>query len=148
MPILLENRKARADYEVLKKYTAGIELLGFEVKAIRNGRGSLPGSHVIVRGGEAYLINMDIPAYQSHNTPEGYDQKRTRRLLLSKKEIAELGMYESRKGLTIVPLSVYTARRFIKIHLAVVRGRKKYDKREEIRKRETDRELRREMKGR
>ena len=146
MPIMLENRKARSDYEVLEKFDAGMELYGFEVKALRNGRGSLPGSHVIIRGGEAYLINMDIPPYQAGNTPKGYDPKRTRRLLLSKKEINELNGYDSKKGLTIVPFSVYSKGRYLKLSVAVVRGKKKYDKREDIKKRETDREIRRSLK--
>ena len=146
MPVFLENRKARADYEQLEKFDAGIELFGHEVKAIRNGRGSLPGSHVIIRGAEAYLINMDIAPYQAGNTPKGYDPKRTRHLLLSKKEIHELNGYDSKKGLTIVPFSVYSKGRFLKVSVAVVRGRKKYDKREIIKKRESDREIRRSLK--
>lgn len=147
MVILLENRKARADYQVIEKFDAGIELFGYEVKALRNGRGSLPGSHVIIRGGEAYLLNADIPPYQANNVPEGYDAKRTRRLLLSKKELNRLAGMENKKGLTIVPFSVYTKGRFIKVSIAVVRGRKKYDKREVIKKRETDREIRRTLKS-
>ena len=143
MPTLLENRKVRADYEVLGEFDAGIELFGHEVKALRNGRGSLPGSHVIIRAGEAYLLNMDIPPYQAGNTPKGYDPKRTRRLLLSKKEINQLNGFDSKKGLTIVPFSVYTRGRFLKLSIAIVRGKKKYDKREQIKKRETDREIRR-----
>jgi len=146
MPVLLENRRARADYEALETFDAGIELFGHEVKSLRNGRGSLPGSHVIIRGGEAYLINMDIPPYQTGNTPKGYDPKRTRRLLLSKKEINELNGHDSKKGLTIVPFSVYSKGRFLKVSIAVVRGKKKHDKREAIKKRETDREIRRTLK--
>jgi SsrA-binding protein len=146
MAILVENRKARADYEILEKFEAGLKLHGFEVKALRGGRGSLPGSHVIIRGGEAYLLNMDIPPYQAGNTPKGYDPKRTRKLLLSKKEINELNGYDSKKGLTIVPFSVYSKGRFLKLSFAVVRGKKKYDKREDIKKRETDREIRRSLK--
>ena len=147
MTILIENRKARADYEILEKFEAGMELFGFEVKALRNGRGSLPGSHVLIRGGEAYLLNADIPPFQANNTPKGYDPKRTRRLLLSKKEINQLNGYDSKKGLTIVPFSVYSRGRYLKLSIAVVRGKKKYDKRETIKKRETDREIRRDMKG-
>ncbi len=146
MGILLENRKARADYEILERFDAGIELFGHEVKALRNGRGSLPGSHVLIRGGDAYLLNTDIPPYQANNVPDGYDPKRTRRLLLSKKEIASLLGFDSKKGLTIVPFSMYTKGRFIKVSIAVVRGKKKYDKREQIKKRETDREIRRTLK--
>ncbi len=141
-----DNRKAYFEYEPLEKYEAGIELLGHEVKAVRSGRASLPGSHVIVRGGEAYVINMDIPPYQPKNTSPDYDAKRTRRLLLTKKEIGDLSKKGEMKGLTIIPVSLYSKGRKIKMEIAVMRGKKIHDKRETIKKRDTDRELRREMK--
>ena len=147
MTIYLENRKAKADYDFIETYEAGIELLGFEVKSVRKGQGSLPSSRVIIRGNEAYLVNMDIPAYQPKNAPDDYDQKRTRRLLLTKKEIKRLSSVENQKGLTIVPLSMYNKARFLKVSIAVVRGKKKFDKRESIKKRETDREIRRTLKN-
>ncbi len=106
MASLVENRKARFNYEILETYEAGIELLGFEVKALRNGMGTLEGSHVTMRGNEAYLIGANIAPYQPGNTPKEYDSMGNRRLLLSKKEIAELTATEAKKGLTIVPLSV------------------------------------------
>ena len=83
-----ENRKARFDYEVLEKYEAGIELLGSEVKSVRGGQMSLDGSFVIIRGGEAYIINANVPPYQPKNAPKDYDPVRNRKLLLTKKEIA------------------------------------------------------------
>ena len=86
---LLENKKIYFDYEILEKLEAGIELLGTEVKSLRAGKGSLVGSYIIIRGGEAYASDMDIPAYQGKNAPLGYDSKRLRRLLLSKAEIVE-----------------------------------------------------------
>ncbi len=141
-----ENRKARFDYEVLEKYEAGIELLGTEVKSVRSGRMSLEGAFIIIRGGEAYLINSNIPPYQVNNTEKGYDPLRNRRLLLTKKEINELAGSEKNKSLTIVPISVYNKGRKIKMEVALVKGKKKFDKRETIKKRETDRELRREVK--
>ena len=144
--VLLENKKARMNYELLEEYEAGIELSGFEVKSLRNKRGSLDGSHVVVRGGEAYLLNGHIPPYQPSNTPKGYDPYRNRRLLLNKKEIAELGGLESKKGLTIVPISMYSKGRRIKVALAVARGKKKYDKRETLKKRAVDRDIRRTLK--
>ncbi len=143
-----ENRKARFDYEILDKYEAGIELLGAEVKSVRGGRMSLEGAFVIVRGGEVFLINSNIPAYQPLNAPKDYDPLRNRRVLLTKKEIHELADGEKNKSLTIVPISVYNKNRKIKIEIALVKGKKKHDKRETIKKRETDREVRREYKER
>jgi len=143
-----ENRKARFNYEILEKYEAGIELLGTEVKSVRGGRISLEGAFVIARGGEAYLINANIPPYQPKNAPKDYDPLRNRRLLLTKKEISELAGSERNKSLTIVPISVYNKNRKIKVKIALVKGKKKFDKRETIKKRDTDREIRREIKGR
>jgi SsrA-binding protein len=141
-----ENRKARFDYEILEKYECGIELLGAEVKSVRGGRMSLEGAFVIVRGGEAYLMNANITPYQVKNTPDDYDPLRNRKLLLTKKEIKELSETEKNKSLTIVPLSSYNKGRKIKIEIALVKGKKKFDKRETIKKRETDIEIRREHK--
>ena len=143
-----ENRKARFNYEILEKYEAGIELFGAEVKSVRGGQMSLEGAFVIIRGGEAYLINANIPPYQPKNAPQDYDPLRNRKLLLTKKEIAELAGSEKNKSLTIVPLSVYNKSRKIKLELALAKGKKKYDKRESIKKRDTDREIRREIKER
>lgn len=142
-----ENRKARFDYEILDKYEAGIELLGTEVKSVREGRMSLDSAFVIVRGGEVFLINANIPPYQAKNAGENYDPLRNRRLLLEKKEISELAGNEKNKSLTIVPLLVYNKGRKIKIEVAVVKGKKKYDKRASIQQRETDRAIRRELRG-
>ncbi len=165
--MLIENRKARFNYELQEKLEAGIELLGLEVKSLRAKQGSLEGAYVIVRsarpdarlndavgqnsgrsggGNEAFLVNLFIPPYQPKNTPKEYEPRRNRKLLLTKKEMAELAGVESKKGLTIVPISVYNKGRKIKVELAVARGKKKYDKRETIKKRETEREIRREMK--
>jgi len=146
MANLIENGKARFEYEFLETYEAGIELLGMEVKSLRNHRGSLLGAHIIVRGGEAYVINMDIPPYQPKNTPRDYDAKRNRRLLLTKKEIAELAEKESAKGLTLIPVSLYSKGPKIKVQVCVVRGKKTRDKRESIKRRDTDREMRRTLK--
>lgn len=143
-----QNRKAYFDYEILEKYECGIELLGTEVKSVRGGRMSLDGAFVIIRGAEAFIINANIPPYQNANAPKDYDPLRNRKLLLTKKEIAELGGNEKNKALTIVPISVYNKGRKIKVEIALVKGKKKYDKRETTKKRETDRELRREFKGR
>lgn len=143
-----ENRKIRFDYEILQKYETGIKLLGVEVKSVRAGRMSLEGAFIIVRGGEVFLINANIPPYQVKNTPKDYDPISNRKLLLTKKEIAELASSEKNKSLTIVPISVYNKNRKIKLAIALVKGKKKFDKRQTIKKRETDREIRREYKGR
>lgn len=142
-----ENRKARFNYEFLKKYEAGIELLGTEVKSVRGGQMSLEGAFVIVRGREAFLINANIPPYQIKNAPKDYDPLRNRKLLLTKKEITELAGSEKNKSLTIVPISVYNKGRKIKLEIALAKGKKKFDKRETLKKRDTEREIRREYKG-
>jgi len=144
---LIQNKKAHFNYEILEKIEAGIELFGLEVKSLKKGQGSLEGAHITVRGGEAFVINMQIPPYQPANTPESYDPIRNRRLLVTKKEITRLSGEENQKGLTIVPLSVYNKGRKLKLEIAIVRGKKKYDKRETIKKRDTDREMRRDLKN-
>ena len=148
MSRLIENKKIRLNYEILETFEAGMELFGFEVKSLRAKNGSLKGSHVTVRGGEAYLIGMHIAPYQSANTPESYDPERHRRLLLTRKEIDELEDYESKRGLTIVPLSVYSDKRKLKVRLGVARGKKKFDKREVLKARDAKRHIDREMKNR
>lgn len=144
---LIEHKKARLDYEILEEFEAGIELLGFEVKAVRAKLGKLEGAHVIVRGGEAYVVGMYIAAYQPANTPKDYDPSHSRKLLLTKKELRALNDWENQKGLTIVPISVYNKGGKIKMKLAAVRGRKKYDKRAVLKKRDTDRDIRRTLKN-
>ncbi len=143
---LVDNRKARFDYEILETFTAGIELLGLEVKSLRVHSASLDGAYVVVRGGEAFLMQSSIPAYQPSNTPADYDPLRTRKLLLTKAEIKRLGEKEAQNGLTIVPLKFYNKGPKVKIDIAIVRGKKKFDKRESIKKRETDRDIQRTLK--
>ena len=143
MADLAINKRARFDYEILETFEAGIELLGFEVKAIRAGKLNLSGSYVIIRGNEAYLINADLPPYQPLNTPKDYDSKRARRLLLRKDEIKKLMGRVKESGLTILPLNAYNKGALIKIKIGLGKPKKKSDKRETIKKRETDREMRR-----
>ncbi|MBU6430778.1 MAG: SsrA-binding protein SmpB [Patescibacteria group bacterium] len=147
MQILINNKKSYFNYEILEKYVAGIELFGFEVKSIKQGQGSLEGAYVTIRGGEAYLIGANIPAFQAKNAPESYDPIRNRRILLTKKEIGELALIEAKKGQTIVALAMHNAGGKIKIEIGVARGKKQFDKRETIKKRDEEREIRREMKG-
>jgi SsrA-binding protein len=146
MSTLIDYAKARFDYEVLESFEAGIELLGLEVKSLKLKHGSLEGSYILVKGGEAFLQGMLISPYQEKNTPKNYEPRRTRRLLLSRKEIASLA--NAAKGLTVVPISVYLKKNLIKVQVAIVRGKKKHDKRASIMRRESDREMERAMKDR
>lgn len=144
---LVEYKKALLKYAPLESFAAGIELSGQEVKALRNKLGSLDGARVVVRAGEAFIVGMTIPSYQVANAVKNYDSERARRLLLTKKEIAYLADSESKKGLTIIPLELYTAGRLVKARIAIVRGKGKGDRREDLKKRdalrETDRILKR-----
>jgi SsrA-binding protein len=148
MTTYVSHKRARFDFEILDTFEAGLELLGLEVKSLRENKGKLEGAHITVRGGEAYVIGMEIPPFQPKNTPGDYDATRNRRLLLSKKEIAELGKAEETKGLAVIPLEIYPKGRHIKLRLAIARGKKKADKRESIKKREADRDISRAMKYR
>ncbi len=148
MADLAYNRKVKFNYEIKETIEAGIELLGYEVKAVRAGKAHLDGAYAIIRGGEIFVMGVKIEPYQTKNTPLEYEDDRTRRLLLSKKEIRELVEAEKTSQLTLVPISMYNKGRTIKVSLALVKGKKKSDKRETIKRRETDRELRREFKAR
>src|SRR3989344_4515547 len=119
MSTYADNSKVLFDYEILERFTAGIELLGMEVKSVREGKISLRGAFVTIRGNEAYLMGADIPAYQPKNAPKEYDAVRARKLLLLKSEIEKLRNAEGTKGLTIVPLSVYNNGRFLKLDIAI-----------------------------
>ncbi len=141
MKIIAENRKAYFDYAVVQTYEAGLELFGFEVKAIKTGRVNLAGSYAVIRDGEAFLLNADIPPYQPKNTPADYDPKRSRRLLLRRGEIKELLGARTGQRLTIVPLKLYSKGGKIKLEIGLARHKKKADKRETIKERETTREL-------
>lgn len=146
MANLIEHKRAHFDYEILNSFEAGMQLLGGEVKSLRAHHGKLEGAHVTVRGGEAFLIGMEIPPYQAQPVSEGYESLRNRRLLLNKAELQELEKAEETQGLTIVPIAVYNKGRVIKISIAIAKGKKKGDKRETIKKREADREIARAMK--
>ncbi len=144
--MLAENKRARFDYDILEDFEAGIELLGLEVKSLRKHGATLDAAHVTIRGGEAYIVQMSIPPYQPANTPTDYQPDRTRRILLTKSQIRDLAATESGKGLTIVPLKVYNKGKKVKISIAIVRGKKKFDKRQDMKKRESDRHIERTMK--
>ena len=144
---LIENSKVGFDYVILETIEAGLELLGTEVKSLRAGQGSLKGARVVARGGEAYLVGATIPAWQVANTAKDYDATRTRRLLLSKKQIAQVSAAEGQSGLTIVPLSVYAKGRKLKLGIGIARGKKKHDKRAAIKKHDDERSMRRTTKN-
>lgn len=144
MSDLAVNRRAYFDYEILQTYEAGIELRGFEVKAVKSGRMNLAGAFAVIKNNEAWLLNATIAPYQAKNTPADYDPSRSRRLLLHKAQIKELIGATSQKGLTIVPLKVYTKRNRVKVIVGLARHKKKQDKREVIKRREAAREIARE----
>ena len=146
MSSYISNKKAYFDFEILETFEAGIALLGTEVKSVRKGQGKLEGAHVVIRGGEAFLTGSSIPAFQKANAAPDYEPERTRKLLLNKKQLAELYKQSEQSGLTIVPIKLYNAGRIIKLEIGVARGKKKTDKRETIKKRDTERELRRSLK--
>ncbi|MEK7452945.1 MAG: SsrA-binding protein SmpB [Patescibacteria group bacterium] len=146
MPRLAENKKALFDYELIDKFEAGIVLYGFEVKAIKNGLLNMRGSYLIITSDGVFLIKAHISPYQAKNTPQNYDQERARKILLSKKEISYLIGKTAEKGLTLIPISVYTKGRLIKLEFALVRSQKKFEKREKIKEREFKRSANRILK--
>lgn len=141
------NKKATFNYEILERIEAGISLAGYEVKAVRNGKASLEGAYVTIRDGQAFLKNATISHYQEANTPDSYDPERERQLLLSKKEIIALEKKLNTAGLTVVPIRLYNTRGKIKLEIALVRGKKKADKRETIKARDTKRDIERTLKN-
>lgn len=146
MTTVVKNKKAFFNYHILETMEAGIALTGREVKGIRSGKASLSGAFVSLKNGEVYLVNSIISPYQPKNTPEDYDAKRDRKLLLKKGEINRLAGKTQEKGTTVIPLRIYKKKNFLKVELGVAKGKKKYDKRESIKKREVDRDIKRKMK--
>jgi len=143
MGVLAENKKAYFNYQILEKLEAGISLIGQEVKSIKSRRINLAGSYVILKNSEVYLVGANVPPYQPKNIPPDYNPERARKLLLKKSEIKYLIGKVKQKGLTLVPLRVYPKRGKIKLEFGIARGKKKVDKRELIKKREIEREIRR-----
>lgn len=140
----ITNKRAFFDYQLLEKFEAGINLYGAEVKAVRLGHADLTGSHVRIMGSEAYLINAKIFPYK-YSRPEGYDERRTRKLLLHKNEIIALKSKTEGQNLTLVPVSLYTTKSFIKLEIALGKGKKQYDKKEAIKKKDIQRDVEQEM---
>jgi len=141
------NKKASFNYEILDTYTAGIELLGLETKSIKTHNVSFEGSFVIIKKNEIFLKNLHISPYQENNTPESYDPLRLRKLLLTKKEIVEIEKKLKQNGLTVIPISMYNKERKIKVEIAIVRGKKKHDKRNDLKDRDAKRDIQRTLKN-
>jgi SsrA-binding protein len=139
----LRNKKVSFDYHLEDTYECGIELLGTEVKSVKAHHGSLSGAYVSIVDGSLVLLGAHIPAWQEKNVTDGFDPYRTRTLLVHKKELMDLAKSLKVKGLTIVPVSLYGKGKVIKLQLAVARGKKTFDKRETLKKRDLDREERR-----
>ena len=143
MTVYAHNKKATFDYEILEKFEAGIELKGHEVKAIKAGKVSLTGAYVKEFGGELFLLGALVSPYQPSNVPKDYKEQRDRKLLVTKKELNYLVGKLNEKGLTVVPIKLYNKGSKVKLEIGVARGKKKYDKREAIKKRDVERRLRR-----
>ena len=137
------NKKAYFEYEILETYDAGLRLFGHEVKSVIHNGVNLAGAFIIIRGGEAFMINLLIPPYQPKNIPKTYDEGRPLKLLLKKQELNHLIGIAQTKGLTLIPLKLYNKNRNIKVEFGVARHKKLHDKRATIKKRETEREIRR-----
>ena len=148
MSDLAQNKKALFDYDILEKFEAGLVLSGAEVKSAKNGQINLKGAYITFHNGSASLLNAHIAPYKQAGRIEEYDPTRSRRVLLHQKEISYLQGKLEEKGLTIVPMRVYTKSRFIKVEIALAKGKQQFDKRESIKKRDTDREMKRVMKMR
>ncbi len=144
---VVANRRARHDYHLEETYEAGLQLLGSEVKSLRAGRASLQDAYAKVRGGEVWLVNMHIAPYEQAG-PFNHDPLRPRKLLLHRSEIRRLVGKVKERGYTLIPLRVYFRRGLAKVELALARGKKQYDKRADIRKREAQRQIARALAGR
>lgn len=142
----IKNRKARHDYHIENTYEAGIVLKGTEVKSLRNGNASLKEAFAYLRDGEVFLRDMYIKPYE-HGSYTNHEERRERKLLLNKREIAELDKSVTQKGFTLVPLKLYFKKGYAKVLIGLAKGKKQYDKREDIKERDTKRELDRKYKG-
>jgi SsrA-binding protein len=147
MKVLANNKKANYDYEILEKYEAGISLVGAEVKSIKSGKISIKDSFISISEKNLFLKGSQV-VIPKHITMDRPDEKRDRQLLLNKSEIKELKKEVERKGLTIVPLKIYLNNKgFVKLEIALVKGKKNYDKRETIKKRDQERQVKRDLKN-
>ena len=148
MPVLAKNKRAFFDYDILEKWEAGLVLTGAEVKSVKAGQVNLKGSFATISQGKPLLINCHIAPYkQAKGSQKYYSPTHTRKLLLNKKEIKSLIGKEKQKGLTLLPLSIYTKKGFVKTEIGLGRGKKKRDKREILKKKAIDQEIRRVLRG-
>lgn len=145
-PPTIKNRKARHEYSIIDTYEAGIALKGTEVKSIRAGKASLGESFAYIKNGEIWLKNMYIKPYE-HGSYNNHDERRDRKLLLKKKEIREIDKHINQKGNALVPLKLYFKGGYAKILLGLAKGKKQYDKRQDIKEKDVKRELDRKIKG-
>ncbi len=145
--IVADNRQARFEYEILETYEAGVELRGTEVKAIRQGKVNLRDGYGLIRNGEAWLHNVHISPHDTTSQVFNHEPRRTRKLLLHGQEIRKLIGQVEQKGLTLVPLKLYLKRGWVKLTLALVRGKKLHDKREDLKRKQANREIQRALKN-
>lgn len=145
-PPKIENRKARHDYHIDETYEAGLALKGTEVKSIRAGKASLNEAFAYIRNGEVWLKNMYVKPYE-FGTHNNHDERRDRKLLLKRKEIREIDKYINQKGFALIPLKLYFKRGYAKLLIGLGRGKKSYDKRDDIKEKDARRELDRKIKG-
>ncbi|ADR18289.1 SsrA-binding protein SmpB [Calditerrivibrio nitroreducens] len=146
MKVLTQNRKAYHDYEILETYEVGIVLQGTEVKSCKNGQVNLKDSHIRIVNGEAFLLNAHISPYEQGNYTN-HEPTRTRKLLLHKREINKLAGKVQEKGLTLVPLKMYLKKNRVKLEIALAKGKKTHDKRDEIKKKDLEKEFSRDFKN-
>lgn len=142
----IKNRRAWFDYEILEEEVSGVSLVGSEVKSIRAGKASITEAHCIIHDGEVFIVGMHIAEYKESGR-SGHDPYRRRKLLLTKKQIVKWDKKLAIKGLTIIPLKVFISKGFIKINIALCKGKKNYDKRESIKSKDIQRDSDREIKG-
>lgn len=145
--IVADNRQARYQYEILETYEVGVELRGTEVKSIRQGKVNLRDGYALIRRGEAWLHNVHVSPHETASQTFNHDPRRTRKLLLHGQEIRKLIGQVEQQGLTLVPLKMYLKRGWVKLTLALVRGKKLHDKREDLKRKQEKREIERVMKS-
>ncbi|PSP17832.1 MAG: SsrA-binding protein [Cyanobacteria bacterium QS_8_64_29] len=144
--VVSENRQARFLYEIQETYEAGIQLTGTEIKSVRAGRANLRDGYAIIRNREVWLLNVHIAPFQGSGQYFNHEPRRTRKLLLHRREIDKLSGKIQQKGFTLVPVKLYLARGLAKVSLGLAKGKKKYDKRETIKQREAEKEMQRVVK--
>jgi len=144
-PYSIFNKKASFDYDIKNRIVAGLKLTGHETKSIKMGHCNMLGARAIIRNNEAFIVGLDIPSFQKGNEPSDYDPLRTKKLLLNKSEISRI-TGELEDGYSLIPIKIFSQKNYLKMELGLGRRKKKHDKRETVKKRESDREIRRKMK--